>query len=543
MMIEKLKEIEKWKILVCMPLLIGLARVIHFSYTHYFLPDEATYLSCVIHYFNDGKFMFYGPRQLFQFMILGISILLNLNTPERFVPFFALFSSILACLTIVLSVKITQREVPEFKEMWFVPLLFLLSPTFCVVSGLILTEIFGVFFSVLTVFVFVHRKNMFHVFLMGLFSGLCYHYREPLFIIPTYIMMHFLYHKQLKNILVSFLGFIPFFGGAIVRIGVKAITKVNLPVEATRPILPKIILEAIGGDVGDIERLGGLAWDKSGASLSTFITTACLDFGVMLLFSLGIFSSILIFYGLYKRRVHHITVLSFVLMVVSSMYLGRYDVYAKLFFVKISTVIRYGVMGVFCIPLIPSLICGWNKKKIKHYSLLAIVCMSLMVLPFTVFVQSNLSSEHINRLDILDYRSPWMILREIMKMRNESDVMVICEPMTRVRFYYLENINYASVNDWYRWCKEWGIEQEMLGLSQEEFDNYNYEGFDNEKFIKIFRELTPQYQHVYLYGEKYSLYESVLESQVEWYWNFLENSTNYEVVYENAEMYLYEVIK
>jgi len=541
--IEKLKGIEKWKVLVCAPLLIGLARAIHFRYTGYFLPDEATYLVCVIQYFIDGRFLFYGPRQLFQFGILGLSIVLNLNTAEKLIPFFAISSSIFSSLTLFLSVKIVQKQIPEFKEEWFVPLLFLLSPAFCVVSGLILTEIFGIFFSVLTIYVFFHRKNIFHIFLLGLFGGLSYHLREPLFIISVYIILHFLYHKQLKNVLAFLSSFMLFFGGAIVRIFAKVFMKINLSVDLTRPILPRFILKMIGGDLGDIERLGGLGWDLTPAPLPMFIKTTFLDIGVMLLFSLGIFSALLIFYGLYKKKIHHITLFSFVLIAVSSMYLARYKVYTTLFFTKISTVIRYGAMGVFCIPLIPSLVSGWDRKKIKHYSLLAIVCMLLMALPFIVFVQSNLSDEHISRMDIFNYRAPWLILREIMETKNESDVLIVCEPMTRVRFYQQGNISFTQVADWNRWCIEWGIEQEMSKLSEEEIGKYEYKRFTHEKFIELFMNLTSQYQHVYLYQEKYSLYESVLESQVGWYWAFLENHTNHEVIYENAEMFLYEVIK
>lgn len=536
-------KIEKWKILVFVPLLIGVARVVHFGYTGYFLPDEATYLASVMYYFNDGNLLFYGPRQLFQFLILGFSVIFNLNSTEKIIPFFAMFSSVIASLTLFLSVKIVQKEFPEFEEEWVVPLLFILSPAFCVVSGLILTEIFGMFFSILTIFVFVHRRSIFHTFLLGFFGGISYHFREPLFIVTVYIILHFLYHKQFKDILAFVVAFVPFFGGAIVRIFTRTFMNIELPISLTRPVLPRWILKMIGGGLGDIERLGGLAWDLTPAPLPVFVRTSLLNIGVMLLFSLGVFSTILIFYGLYKKKSHHITLMSFILITVSSMYLSRYTIYATLFFTKISTVIRYGVMGVFCIPLIPSIISEWKEKKIRHYFLLAIVCMLLVALPFTVFVQSNLSSEYINRMDIFNYRAPWLILREIMEAKNESNVMIISEPMTRVRFYYLKNINYASVNDWHRWSKEYGIEQEKIGLSEEEIEEYEYERFSHERYTEIFMNLISQYQHVYLYQEKYSLYESVLESQVGWYWAFLEDSTNYYVVYENAEMLLYEVIK
>ncbi len=225
-------------------------------------------------------------------------------------------------------------------------------------------------------------------------------------------------------------------------------------------------------------------------------------------------------------------------MMVSSMYLCRYDVYRTLFFTKISTVMRYGVMGVFCLPLIPAIISGWNKKQIKSYATLAIVCMSLISIPFITSVQSNLSSEYINRMDFFNYRSPWLISREMIKSGNETGVLVICEPIVRVRFYYQENVTYIASKDLHWLNTELGKKQAILNNPE-----FVYEGFTDEESIKIFKELIlSQYQHVYLYGEKYSLYEIVLEGHVSWYWNFLQNKSEHEIVYENEEMYLYKVI-
>lgn len=533
-MFQKLKSIEKWKYLACLPLLIGLIRVIHFILTGYFLPDEATYLSCVIHYFNDGNLFFYGPRQLFQFLILGISILFNLSTPEKFVPFFVLLTSVLSCLSIYLSVKISEKLVPNFTEKWLVPLLFILSPIYCVIGVLILTECISIFFALLTIYIFIHPKNWSRSILMGVFCGLCYHYREPLFIIPAYIILWFIYHKEIKNTIVFLLGFIPFFGGAIVRLSFKILFNIILPVDLVEPKLPLFILNLIGGDIGDIERLGGLAWNLTHSPPPIFIRTSILDFGVMLIFGLGIFSTILISYGIYKRKTNHLIVLGLMLMFISSMYLNRYLVYTTLFYTKISTVIRYGVMGVFCIPFIPILISDWDKVKIKRYATFSIIGIVLMAIPFTTFVQSNLSDQPINRLDIFNYRSPWLITKNILKQTNETNIMVICEPMTRIRFYYLEEINYSSVKKWHRLCVNYAKENKIYIKDI---------GISNEKFIEIFKELLEQYSHVYLYVEKYSLYDSVLESQVPWYWEFISNPINHEVLYENAEMFLLKVNK
>lgn len=458
-----------------------------------------------------------------------------------------MLSSSLASLTLYVSVKILELESPKFTEKWLVPLLFLLSPMFVVISGLILTEVLGILLAVSAIYVFISKRGKFNnwnIIQLGLIGGGAYHLREPLVVISIYILLHLLYNKKLLKCSIFILAFIPFLDVVLLRLVIGSTTSFVFPSEITNwAILPTIIIKIIGGRIGDVERMGSYAWNKAPALFHNFIKTSLLNFGVMLIFSLGVFTSILIIYGLSKKKIHHISLLSLTLMMVSSMYLSRFDVYRLLFYTKISTVMRYGVMSIFSIPLIPQLIGTWNKKQIKYYALISIVSMSLVAIPFTKTVQSNLSSEYISRLDILNYQSPWLIARELLELEtlnieNKTNVLVISEPLVRVRFYNIKGIKYIPSRHLFWLCIELGKEQAVLNNP-----DFIYDGFTEDESTRIFKELIlSQYEAVYLYGEKYSLYETVLEKHAKWYWEFLQNESEYTVLYENEEMYLYKVI-
>ncbi len=515
-MTERLKKIEMWQILTCMPLLIGVARAIHFSFTHYLLPDEVVYTTCIFYWFQGKGVLMFGSRRIFQLMLLGVSILFNLNTPGKFVPVLSIFMSIFGCLTLYFGSKIA--EMYGLKERWIVPLLFLITPVWSVLTPLILTEVFSILLLTLVVYMFLKAEQgkIVHMLLSGVLCGVAYQFREPSAIVFAFGILFLLYHKQFKKGLVFGLSFMLFGASSfnyIWRWLRKILQSIELPIEFIQKFEPprmdlvSEVLSNIESPVREqVYRFETLPVDiKSIASLPMFLSTSILDLSLMLIFSVGTFSTILAIYGMYKKRISLWIVTGFVVMLISAFHLARYGIYTVKFFQKMSTVVRYGTMGCFCIPFVPFAMKDWYRKKKILYFSFAIIGTSLLAIPTVGIIQSNLSEGSVNRLNILNYKAPWLILRDSLEKENSSSVLVICEPVNRVRFYLVEGIDYMMI-------------------PKEDFE-----------------ETISKYEVVYLYGEKYSLYRIVLETNVKWYLDFIEDASNYETIVDNGEMYLYKV--
>ncbi len=207
-MINYLKKIELWKILACLPLLVGLARAVHFALTGYMVPDEAYYYSSIFVWFKSGKLLFPYGRYFFQFMLFGLAILFNLNTVGKFYTVAPIFLSAISCLTIYVGVKIVEKKDPDFKQKWIVPLLFVLSPTYLILTPLILTEVTAILIMMCILYVYLHAEEsgkLIHVALTGLLVVLVCYWREFLFVIPLGVSLRYIFKKKYRYFLVFIL--------------------------------------------------------------------------------------------------------------------------------------------------------------------------------------------------------------------------------------------------------------------------------------------------------------------------------------------------
>lgn len=560
-MINYLKRIELWKVLACLPLLVGLARVIHFIYTGYMVPDEAYYYSSIFVWFKSGKLLFPYGRYFFQFILFGLARILNLNTVEKFYTIAPIFLSVISCFNIYIGVKIVEKKDPDFKETWVVPLLFVLSPTYLVLTPLILTEITAIFIMMITLYVFLHAEEsgkLIHVALTGLLVGLVCDWREFLFVVPLGISLRYMLKKKYRHFLVFILltflfGSQTYGRGLIVfskalassssnlsdiNTNITSNENLNIAINKTTKAIAKGIeklsdgVNGLGKTIREFDiiekavdplrdinanytvlewNFGVLPPDIIGrTTLTQFIYSVVTNFFFVLIFSLGTFTSIPLIHALIKKKKYDFWIIMGLLVVlVSIVYVSTHGTYSNFIFGKISTIVRYGVMGIFVIPFVALYTKNWSKKQLKTFFAIAIISTSIMIVPFTKISQSNLGGD-INRVFQPGYRAPWRILNDYLKEQNSSDnIIVICDPIIIVKLYSLENVQYVHIP---------ATEEDMA-------------------------ELMPRGDVIYVYGEKYVFYDVMHETQVNWYYIFLRNSTNYNVIFEDSQMYLYEVIQ
>ena len=186
-----------WHILCCLPILVGIARAVHFTFTHYFLPDEMVYTSSIYYWFQEGSFQLFQARKMFQLFLLGIAVLFRLDTPDVFIPFFSIFLSLFSSLSMFFGVKISRMY--GLEEKWLVPLLFLISPIFMALSGLILTENLTIFLLIFTCYIYlkyVENKEVSYLVVSGVVCGLGCRFKEPSIIFFGFILASLLYRKE-----------------------------------------------------------------------------------------------------------------------------------------------------------------------------------------------------------------------------------------------------------------------------------------------------------------------------------------------------------
>lgn len=500
-----------WPILCGVPLIVGVLRVVHFHVTGYVLPDESTYLYSTVNYFQTGRVVYAPSRLSMQFLMLGLSVLFNLSSVERLFTFFPLFFAGLSCLIMYLCVKIVEHHYPEFADQWVVPVLLLLSPAFVVMSPLILTELLGIFFTVVTIYMFVIGDT--HPILLGVMCGGAYIFREPYLLLPIIVSLYFVKHRMWTHLG----GFITTFSLFFYMPGVYGIT----PWLRSHGVYynPSLFIRGL---FWIVERFTGFPMLPESAlrqripygflsppTLQQFAVTSTLNFVVMSVFSIGVFAMILSVWSIVQRSDGYRWILLGIgLMVFSCLYMSRSVVYSILFMSKIGTAIRFGVVAIFMVPFtLHSIIDRWDSRIIRRFIVCAVLGSTVVAMPFVSMVQSNLSVNGVNRLSF-DYTAPWLYAKRHVSSINPESVAVIVEPWNRIRLFQVNGVHY-----------------EQLSSNRSQIDR-----------------LRETYGVVLLYGELHPYYWTMIRERHTWYDTFLRDPSNYAVIHDNNEFYLYQVV-
>jgi len=145
----------------------------------------------------------------------------------------------------------------------------------------------------------------------------------------------------------------------------------------------------------------------------------------------------------------------------------------------------------------------FNPKKVFPPLLIVTVASAPFLL---VAVQSNLSVEYVNRVD-LNYKAPWLRLSEHVSTLGSSKILVFAEPVIRARIFLENNKNVSVV---------------LPLLNETEFLNL----------------VSQDWTYIFFYGEKHTLHYKALEQRTNYYYQIVVEKAQVEVVWDDEESYL-----
>jgi len=493
----------------------------------YLSPDETLYYSAGLISLKAEEIVFrYHNRQIFQLFIIGLTYFLNLDNVYKYIVTMSILFSVMTFGNLFLLDRISRYlDIGEEQRKWTIASLGL-CVTFVLYSSLVLTEVFSLFFFLLGLFLLLkvtHGGSVFYSLLSGIFLMIARGGRQPyvLFYIANGLtLLVYTFRRKLKwhhiamygfsGIIAFFLVFSPFFTIPNIVSGemIVEFTKTENVTRSTTTLM-------YAREPAKLMDLVPIRWvsrtiTNTIASLVLGWNPVCMVVGMIGMFvwmrdifrgrrdDLLIFANVVAGFGsllgawIILSRLPFFTIFSEFPKIGASLGVGIRFAH--------STVISYLSIGK------ASRIIGLKKMFCLTFAVLLILSPS-----YFFFVQSNLSTEKINRVS-LDYVSPWVMLRRY--TMNSGKTLVVGDPILRIAIFTADNPN-VSISQ--------PLNEVQFG---EEYENGNWDT-------------------ILIYGEFHQLHETLLERNCPWHIDLIENRTMYRyfVVWINEESYCYEVIQ
>jgi len=484
-----------------LPFVIAFSRIIHLLYTGYIIPDESNYASMSIIFHETGQVLIDQGREIYQYILLYFSIVFGLDDIYKMIFFMSFLTSLFASSTLYLCNKILKKLYPDFKDRWFILLSFFLSPMYVVLIGIGITEIFSIFLIMASIYVYYCEKNP---LCFGLLLGLGYSIREPLALIVLFFSMEFIYNREWLSLTKYFVGLIPFLYFPY-NILAKFSLRSSLALSLIRYSIFKtnVVTSNMTQSQGNF-RYTSPAIFKQFPSLSNFFINNAFCIMITIVFSIGLISCFLMIHSFKNRGWNKWQIISIGLMLITSIYISRFDAYSYDRLSRVGTIARLSILSIFGIMFSPTVLKLKSSKDIQKIALVSILVTLALFVPFTFLAQRNLSKYGVNRLS-LDYKAPWLITKNILTSYQDGNSLVLCEPMSKIRFFKVEGINY-------------------IPLPHNETDAFN---------------LIKNYDCVFIYLEIHRYFGLI--DDYAWLYQYLENA-DYSFEFENDEFVLIRMV-
>ena len=400
---QRLKE--NWHLVMCLFILLSvtMGRVVYSLRSGFILPDEALSYTITPTFLERDKLLFvYDRHLLFQLMILGLSMLFQVDNVWKFMTVFPFVSFLFSFGTVFLIWRITRNK--------YLTIASVLTISILTGTATILSEVPSLFFVTLGIY-FIVRKQMFY----GMLSlSIAIWFREPytIFLIGNFVLNR----EKWKELL---LGALPAGTPIFFRIGRELFP--NIPTLITLPTTSEPLtvspIEVSIGRSRIIERILFVPYNSI----------------VGLIFSLTPLLALLVIYTLFKQRNQRTILWWNGLFAIGSLLLLNFIILRDLFYVVSST--RYSALIRFASISFPAVI----MLKLNRKMFLVFLLLLLAIAPIGLYaIQSNLSIETVNRFS-LDYEAPWLKLARHIQNENGS-VLVYGEPIVRAKLFLPKDV-------------------------------------------------------------------------------------------------------
>lgn len=491
----------------------------------YLSPDETLYYSAGLISLKAGEVVFrYHSRQIFQLFIIGLTYLLNLDNVYKYIVTMSILFSAITLGNLFLLDRISKNlDIGEEQRRWTIAF-FGICVTFVLYSSLVLSEVFSLFFFLLGLFLLLkatHGESVFYSLLSGIFLMIAAAERQPyvLFYIANGLtLLIYTFRRKLKwhhIVMYGLSGFVGFFLVSSPFLLIPNIVSGEEIAEFTKTenVTRSTTTLTYAREPAKLMDLVPIRWVSR--TITNTIASLVLGWNPVCMV-VGMIGMFVWMRDIFRGRCDDLLIFVNVVAGFGSL-LGTWIVISRMpFFTVFSEFPKIGASLGVGIRFAHSTVISYLSvgKASKAVGLKKVFCLTFAVLfilspSYLYFVQSNLSTEKINRVS-LDYVSPWMMLRRY--TMNSGKTLVIGDPVLRTAIFTVDNPN-VSISQ--------PLDEDDFG---EEYRNENWDT-------------------ILIYGEYHQLHGVLLKKNCPWHIDLIENRTmyRYSVVWRNEESYCYEV--
>lgn len=522
---------DNWYILFPAVVILAVAvfRICYTLNSGYLSPDETLYYSSGLISLRQGKTVLrYHTRILFQYFIIGLTYFLNLDNVYKYIVTMSILFSMMTMTNLSLLDRISKYlDIGEEQRRWAIASLGL-CVTFVVYSSLVLTEVFSLFFFLIGLFLLlrvIHGESVsvFYSLLSSIFLMIATTERKPyvlFYIANGFILLIYTFRRKLKwhhIVMYGSSGFVVFllmFGPSLLPLPISPLVSGEEIVQFTKTenVTKKTTSLTYPREPEKMMDLAPIRWGSR--TIANTIVSLVLGWNPVCMV-VGMIGMFVWMRDIFRGRCDDLLIFANVVAGFGSLLgtwimISRYPLFTIFSeFPKIGASLGVGIRFAHS-TVISYLSIGKANRVIGLKKAFCLTFAVLLVLSpsYFYFVQSNLSTEKINRVS-LDYVSPWELLRRY--TMNSGKTLVIGEPILRIAIFTVDN---PSVS----------ISQP---LNEVQFDE----------------EYRKDWDTILIYGENHQLHEMLLERNCPWHIDLIENRTiyRYSVVWRNEESYCYEV--
>lgn len=469
-------------------LLLYIARCYYTILTGFVLADEAMYYYKIFQFLRDGGDFYtsYSSRYLYQFLMLGLSIIFRANNIVKYV-FISTMISVLSTFGIICILWKILKDSGLEQKYTLLTIFFL--PPFLMVVPFGLTETVSMFAAVCGIYFIRRSEKMKYGILSAIFIISAMFLRETytywIFFLGNLIYM--IAKISNRKSVVAYL-----LTGTVYYISFDWICKSFFLKLDSRFIL---------------------STNEGYVSLLEMIRLFIKNFFIGYIISYSILGIVIIYAIVYywknylgKNSSYDLIFWEGILGVVIAsgciFWQSRSDFYD---IIRVDTVRQFNI-SIFLVLIVSILYIDKPKLGRKVFSVMVVFCTVSGLVLFTLPSSVNISNFS------LSYRTPWLKVSNYLE-GDTSRILVVGEPVMRLDLYlYMYNR---------------GVNTTLL-ISESEFSN-----------------IICYYDRVFIYGEYHYNYVSTILYNYPWYLDLIENRTQYKVriIWNDFESYFSEVIK